>query len=63
MAESSSMTSFYARKLIHSPDNTSTFLRGDNTFTNVLEGYLHINSTRLINANGSAALYIGTELR
>lgn len=59
MAEQFSLNTFYARKLIHTPDNTSTFLRGDNTFTNEFEGQLLLTDNHEINLQGSSILTIG----
>lgn len=59
MPESSAMTTYYARQLVHTPNNTSTFLRGDNTFSNTLTDSLYLNSNKTINLLGSAILTLG----
>lgn len=42
---SSNMTTYQARIMAHSPNNTTTFLRGDNTFSNTLNTDLILDST------------------
>lgn len=59
MPENFDMTTYYARKLVHSPNNTTTFLRGDNTFSDTLTDTLQLTANKTVNLLGSAILNLG----
>ena len=49
-----------ATKLSNTPNNTSTFLRGDNTWSNTLTGPLYINHTSDVSLSSNGSIVIGS---